>query len=102
MSTVKCGVVLAGAVIVAFAASPALAGSLAEQFASCAQKFSVTKAASVMLECNAADGKLSDCKVVTADGASGADKAALCVAEALPVGSKTGSIKVPIKFDPAK
>jgi hypothetical protein len=84
------------------AVSPSFAGSLAEQFASCAQKFSVKSAATVMLECNAAEGKLSDCKVVTADGAAGADKAAMCVAEALPVGSKTGAIKVPIKFDPSK
>jgi hypothetical protein len=98
MNTVKIGVLLAGLAIAVTA--PSAAASLADQFNSCAQKFSVTKAATVMLECNAADGKLSDCKVVSADGASGADKAAMCVAEAIPVGSKTGSIKVPIKFDP--
>ncbi|GAA0539914.1 hypothetical protein FHS83_003772 [Rhizomicrobium palustre] len=95
----KVAVFLAGAVMIA---APCAAGSLAEQFSSCAAKFSVKSTASVMLECNAADGKLNDCKVVTADGAANADKAALCVAEALPVGSKTGSIKVPIKFDPSK
>ena len=100
MSIVKFGVITAG--IAFIVAAPCAAGNLADQFATCAQKFSVTKAASVMLECNAADGKLSDCKVVTADGAAGADKAAMCVAEVLPVGSKTGSIKVPIKFDPGK
>ncbi|GAA0559013.1 hypothetical protein GCM10008942_04360 [Rhizomicrobium electricum] len=56
-----------------------------------------------MLECTAADGKLSDCKVLEAPApAAGFDKAALCVAEALPVGSRTGSIKVPIKFEPSK
>lgn len=93
---------MAGAAVAAALALPAQAGSLAEQFASCAQKFSVTKAASVMLECTAADGKLSDCKVVDAGATPGADKAAICVADALPVGSRTGSIKVPIKFDPGK
>ncbi len=102
MSTVKFGVLLVGATVAAVLAVPAQAGSLAEQFASCAQKFSVSKAASVMLECTAADGKLSDCKVLEAGPTPGADKAAMCVAEALPVGSKTGSIKVPIKFDPGK
>lgn len=102
MSIKKLGVFLAGASVVLLGAAPSLAGSLAEQFTSCAQKFSVKTAASVMLECTAADGKLTDCKVVTADGASNADKAALCVADALPVGSKTGAIKVPIKFDPSK
>jgi len=102
MSTMRFGILLAGAAMAAVLAMPAQAGSLAEQFASCAQKFSVNKAASVMLECTAADGKLSDCKVVDAGAIAGADKAAICVADALPVGSRTGSIKVPIKFDPSK
>ena len=98
----KFGMLVAGAAMLI--ASPAVAGSLAEQFASCASKYAnSSKSASVMLECTAADGKLSDCKVVDAPSpASGFDKAALCVAEALPVGSRTGSIKVPIKFEPSK
>jgi hypothetical protein len=102
MSMMRFGVLLAGAALAAVVAIPAEAGSLADQFASCAQKYSVNKAASVMLECTAADGKLSDCKVVDAGAVSGADKAAICVADALPVGSRTGAIKVPIKFDPSK
>ena len=89
---------LAGAVLLG---APALAGSLADQFASCANKYSVSTAASVMLQCTAADGKLTNCKVLESASAS-ADKAALCVADAIPVGSKTGDIKVPIKFDPGK
>lgn len=95
-----CAAGLAGAVLLV---APAFGGSLAEQFASCAQKFANTsKSASVMLECTAADGKLNDCKVVDAPTpAEGFDKAALCVAEALPVGSRTGAIKVPIKFEPS-
>lgn len=55
-----------------------------------------------MLECVAADGKLNDCKVLEAPTpANGFDKAAMCVAQMLPVGSRTGAIKVPVKFDPS-
>ena len=104
MSTMKLGVFFAGAACAMLIATPAVAGSLAEQFANCASKFASSKAsASVMLECTAADGKLSGCKVLEAPTpAAGFDKAAMCVAEALPVGSRTGSIKVPIKFEPSK
>jgi hypothetical protein len=104
MSTMKFRAWVAGLASVLILAAPSLAGSLAEQFASCASKFaSSSKAASVMLECTAADGKLTDCKVTEATPAGGGfDKAALCVAEALPVGSRTGSVKVPIKFEPSK
>lgn len=104
MNIVNIRACVAGAFGLIVLAAPACAGSLAEQFASCAAKFASSKAAaSVMLECTAADGKLTDCKVTEATPASGGfDKAALCVADALPVGSRTGSIKVPIKFEPAK
>lgn len=89
------------AAVVAFAASSSAAG-LADQFAACAQKFANTKtSAMVMLECNAAGGKLTDCKVLEAPTpAGGFDKAAMCVADALPIGSRTGAIKVPVKFEP--
>ena len=52
-----------------------------------------------MLECNAGGGKLGGCKVVdnSAPG-KGFDKAAVCVAGFLPVGAKTGTIRVPVKF----
>lgn len=102
MSSMKFGMLVAG--VAMLIASPAVAGSLAEQFASCASKYANSKnSASVMLECTAADGKLTDCKVVDAPSpAAGFDKAALCVADALPIGSRTGSIKVPIKFEPSK
>ena len=104
MSTKKFGVLVAGAAVAMLIATPAVAGSLAEQFVNCASKFASSKqSAMVMLECTAADGKLSDCKVLEAPSpAAGFDKAAMCVAEALPIGSRTGSIKVPIKFEPAK
>ncbi len=101
MKNVKFRVCLAGLAGAAMMCAPALAGSLADQFASCANKYAVSTAASVMLQCTAADGKLTNCKVLESANAS-ADKAALCVADAIPVGSKTGDIKVPIKFDPSK
>jgi hypothetical protein len=104
MSTMKFSAYVAGLASVLILATPSLAGSLADQFANCASRYANTnKSASVMLECTAADGKLTDCKVTEAPTpAEGFDKAALCVAEALPVGSRTGSVKVPIKFEPAK
>lgn len=76
------------------------AASLAQAYATCVDKYASHKqTATVMLQCNAGEGKLSDCKVLEAPApANGFDKAALCVAEALPIGSKTGSIKVPILF----
>ncbi len=52
-----------------------------------------------MLQCTAADGKLSNCTVVENNAkAKGFDQAAICVAQALPMGAKTGDIKVPIRF----
>jgi hypothetical protein len=35
-------------------------------------------------------------------GGKGFDKAALCVADYLPVGGKTGTIKVPVRFPGSK
>jgi hypothetical protein len=94
-------VLTAAAVAMTFSAAASAAG-LTEQFTACATKFANPKlSATVMLECNAAEGKLSDCKVLEAPTpANGFDKAAMCVAEALPIGSRTGAIKVPVKFSP--
>ena len=57
-------------------------------------------AASVMLECDANGGKLANCKVLenSAPASKGFDKAALCVAEALPMPGKTGAVKIPLRF----
>jgi len=76
------------------------AGSFEESMGKCLTKFANTRdAATVMLECNADGGKLSGCKVITdSSGGKGFDKAALCVADALPMGSKTGPVKVPMRF----
>lgn len=52
-----------------------------------------------MLECTADGGKLTGCKVLeNSVPGKGFDKAALCVADALPMGSKTGTVKVPMRF----
>ncbi len=80
-------------------------GSIAEEaFADrlngCVDKFVHTgNGAKVVLECMAKDGKVTDCKVVENTAPSeGFDKAALCVADYLPMGAKTGSIRLPIMF----
>lgn len=84
-----------------FIAQAALAGGgFEDQMARCLQQHANTRdAAQVMLECNADGGKLSDCKVVdnSASG-KGFDKAAMCIAEKLPMGAKTGTVKVPFRF----
>ena len=93
------------AIVGGFLASFALAGvasaeSYADQVGKCLTQFAnENDAASVTLECTAGGGKLSDCKVVeNSAGGKGFDKAALCVAAYLPVGSKTGTIRVPVRF----
>ena len=86
-----------------FLVSNALAGGFQEHVTQCVEKFAdPSMTASVMLECTAGGGKLSDCKVVdnTAAG-KGFDKAAMCLADFLPMGSKTGSVRVPLKFQAA-
>ena len=93
---------IAGGIFFSFAiAGGTLAdGSFAAKMTECVEKFaSASDSASVVLECSAGDGKLSDCKVVEVQAPSkGFDKAALCVASFLPIGAKTGTIRVPLKF----
>ena len=55
-------------------------------------------AATVTLECQAAGGKLDGCKVVDNTGGRGFGEAAVCVAKEIPIGYKTGTIKVPVRF----
>ena len=81
-------------------AGAASAASFEESMSRCLSKNANSRdAATVMLDCNADGGKLSACKVLS-DSAPGKgfDKAALCVAEVLPIGSKTGQVKVPLRF----
>ena len=54
--------------------------------------------ATVTLECAAAGGKLDGCKVVDNTGGKGFGQAAMCVAKEIPIGDKTGTIKVPVRF----
>lgn len=88
------------AIVLAAVTMPSFAGDLNEVFTKCASKYGKSvKDATVTLECTAAAGKVSDCKVIDAPvPAEGFDKAALCVADSLPIGNKTGTIKFPIKF----
>ncbi|MFN3512038.1 MAG: hypothetical protein ACK41C_03275 [Phenylobacterium sp.] len=76
------------------------AADFQESMSKCLVKHANTRdAATVMLECTAEGGKLTGCKVLEDSKAGkGFDKAALCVAEALPMGSKTGVVKVPMRF----
>lgn len=92
--------VFGGAVLSLSLVGASSAGSFEESMSKCLTKHANTRdSATVMLECTAADGKLSNCSVVSdSSGGKGFDKAALCVAEALPMGSKTGQVKVPMRF----
>ena len=76
------------------------AASFQENMAKCLVKNANTKdAATVMLQCTAAGGKVASCTVLS-DSAPGKgfDKAALCVAQAMPMGDKTGDVKIPMRF----
>jgi hypothetical protein len=78
----------------------ASAAGLQDQIQNCLEKHANTsQAAAITLECTAADGKLSACKVVDSNAPSkGFEAAAVCVAQVLPVGGKTGVIRVPLRF----
>lgn len=93
---------IAVCMIAAAFTTPSFAGTFADEFSKCVTKYArSTQAATVTLECVAAGGKVSDCKVTEAPvPRNGFDNAALCVAEYLPIGTKTGPITFPIKFEP--
>ncbi len=88
--------------VTSFAGST-FAASLNDGFSDCVKRFANDEqSASVVLVCKASNGKLSDCKVTIAPSPeNGFGKAALCVANLLPVGSITGTVKVPIRFQGA-
>jgi hypothetical protein len=94
-------IAICSAVGMSFAlAGTSTAGSFEDSMTKCLTKNANTRdSAVVMLGCTANGGKLSDCKVIS-DSAPGKgfDKAAMCVAEALPMGAKTGDVKVPLRF----
>ncbi|MBS0411119.1 MAG: hypothetical protein JSR86_14465 [Proteobacteria bacterium] len=101
----KNSIAIAGGIIGSFLiAGTSLAdGGFSAHVSQCVEKFAnPAMGASVMLECTAAEGKLADCKVVeNSVPGKGFDKAAMCVATFLPMGSKTGTVRVPVKFQPA-
>ena len=81
-------------------ASSSVAGSFEDSMTKCLTKNANTRdAATVMLQCTANGGKLEGCNVVS-DSAPGKgfDKAALCVAQAMPMGDKSGDVKIPMRF----
>ncbi|RAK57604.1 hypothetical protein [Phenylobacterium deserti] len=95
--------------IISFAGAAALstllvgsasAGSFEQSMDKCLSSNANKKdAATVMLSCTANAGKLSDCKVVSDSlPGKGFDKAAICVAAVLPIGAKTGELKIPMRF----
>lgn len=92
--------VAAGLLAALSLAGPAAAGSLQDKMESCLSKHANTRqAATITLECTATDGKLSACKVVQSQAPSpGFEKAAMCVAEVLPMGGKSGVVRVPVRF----
>lgn len=76
------------------------AASFQESMTKCLSKNANTRdAATVMLQCTANGGKLEGCNVVS-DSAPGKgfDKAALCVAQNMPIGDKAGDVKIPMRF----
>lgn len=81
-------------------AGPASAANLQAQMETCLNKHANTRqAASITLECTADAGKLTACKVVQSQAPSpGFEKAAMCVAEVLPMAGKTGTVRVPLRF----
>lgn len=88
--------VLAGSMLIA---NVAFAADFAEQMNSCLEKHANTRdKANVMLECDAQGGKLTNCKVVENSASKGFEKAAICIADVMPMGGKTGTIRVPFRF----
>jgi hypothetical protein len=90
-------VVLAGGLM---AANASVAADFQEQMNSCLEKHANTHdKATVLLECDAQNGKLANCKVIEDSAAGkGFDKAAMCIADAMPMAGKTGTIRVPFRF----
>jgi hypothetical protein len=101
----KKSIAIAGGVIAGFflVSSPLAEGGFQQHVTACVDKYAdPNMTASVMLECTAGGGKLTACKVVDNSAAGkGFDKAAMCLADFLPMGTRTGTIRVPLKFQAA-
>lgn len=95
--------VVGGVALSLMLASQSQAGAFEANVDKCLSKHvqprDASSGATVMLECTADNGKLSGCKAVEDSKAGkGFDKAAVCVAETMTLGSKSGPVKVPMKF----
>jgi hypothetical protein len=81
------------------AANACVAADFADQMNQCLEKHANTHdKASVMLECDAAGGKLTNCKAVENSGGKGFEAAAICIAGNMPMAGKSGTIRVPFRF----
>lgn len=81
------------------AANACVAADFQDQMNQCLQEHANTHdKANVMLECDAEGGKLTNCKVVENSGSKGFEAAAICIASAMPMAGKTGTIRVPFRF----
>jgi hypothetical protein len=80
-------------------ASGSSAMDLQAQMNTCLEKHANTHdKAAVLLECEAQGGKLVNCKAVENNGGKSFERAAICIAEAMPMAGKTGAIRVPFRF----
>jgi hypothetical protein len=81
------------------AANACVAADFQEQMNQCLEKHANTHdKASVLLECDAGGGKLTNCKAVENSGGKGFEAAAICIASSMPMAGKTGTIRVPFRF----
>ncbi len=88
--------VLVGGLTLAHAS---IAADFQAQMNACLEKHANTHdKANVLLECEAQDGKLVNCKAVENNASKGFEKAAICIADAMPMAGKTGTIRVPFRF----
>jgi len=81
------------------AANACVAADFQDQMNQCLEKHANTHdKASVLLECDAGSGKLTNCKAVENSGGKGFEQAAICIASSMPMAGKTGTIRVPFRF----
>lgn len=89
---------LVGAFVLSGTAFADAAGLKAATSACLTKHANSRDAANVTLECTAGGGKLGACKIVDNTGSAGFGQAAICVAGNLPIGDKTGAVRVPVRF----
>jgi hypothetical protein len=76
-----------------------IAADFQAQMNACLERHANTRdKANVLLECEAQNGKLVNCKAIENNASKGFEKAAICIAESMPMAGKTGAIRVPFRF----